>query len=483
MHEPDIAPLARRLAEENNVDWRRLQGSGEGGRVVERDVLGYLARVMAGEEAVDPTPEPVPDGMAAWPAGDVAGPGARGDREPETDSPPTLDDELFLFDDPVPAPPPPAAKAEAERAAEAPPAAEAAAVVDDEPVTVVDGDESEGDLLLVGDEAPPAAGPIAARGWDDDVRLDELPDMTDPVRDGLSDAEASADRGTTPGGLETFDLPELFASDEYDAAAAAVDDGLFLEDAADASGGSASQSPDLVPDLDAEDALPASEPAPVFDEPVDEPASAPDTVAHDAPGPAEAPTPPPLYAVSAEAVAMVEDAPAPAEPVPPVAAAEAWVRHGPVWRRRVDDRLLRRTVSEVAAALDAPPATVLALLVGRAARRAGATAGPVDVWRWRRGGAERIAVDVEGPLRDAVHRLETAAARPGGAAASMVVADLSELDLDEAVLHLEVPVLALGRAIGDGAWISLSGDRVEDATVGALAQVAELIASPVRLLV
>jgi resuscitation-promoting factor RpfA len=68
VHEPDIAPLARRLAEENNVDWRRLSGTGEGGRVVERDVLGYLARVMAGDEAVDPTPEPVPEGMAAWPA-------------------------------------------------------------------------------------------------------------------------------------------------------------------------------------------------------------------------------------------------------------------------------------------------------------------------------------------------------------------------------------------------------------------------------
>ena len=338
----------------------------------------------------------------------------------------------------------------------------------------------------MGDDAPPAAGPIAARGWDDDVHLDELPDMTDPGRDGPTDAEASADRGTTPGGRETFDLPELFAADEDVAAATAadaVDDGLFVEDAADASGGSASRSPSLVPDLDAEDALLASDPGPVFDEPVDEPASAPDTVAHDAPGPAEAPTPPPLSAVSAETVAMAEDAPAPAEPVPTAAAGEAWVRHGPVWRRRVDDRLLRRTVSEVAAALDAPPATVLALLVGRAARRAGATAGPVDVWRWRRGGAERIAVDVEGPLRDAVHRLETAAARPDGAAASMVVADLSELDLDEAVLHLEVPVLALGRATGDGAWISLSGDRVEDATVGALAQVAELIASPVRLLV
>ena len=80
--DPDIAPLARRLAEENNVDWRRLQGSGSDGRIVERDVLDFLARVMAGDEAVDPTPEPLPDGMEAWPeesdADDGAYAGARG---------------------------------------------------------------------------------------------------------------------------------------------------------------------------------------------------------------------------------------------------------------------------------------------------------------------------------------------------------------------------------------------------------------------
>ena len=67
MSEPDITALARRLAEQNNVDWRALSGSGDGGRIVERDVLDYLARVMAGEEALDPTPEPLPDGMETWP--------------------------------------------------------------------------------------------------------------------------------------------------------------------------------------------------------------------------------------------------------------------------------------------------------------------------------------------------------------------------------------------------------------------------------
>ena len=71
--EPDIAPLAKRLAEENNVNWQHLQGSGANGRIVERDVLEYLARVMSGEEDLNPTPEPVPEGMQAWPEQDVQG--------------------------------------------------------------------------------------------------------------------------------------------------------------------------------------------------------------------------------------------------------------------------------------------------------------------------------------------------------------------------------------------------------------------------
>jgi pyruvate/2-oxoglutarate dehydrogenase complex dihydrolipoamide acyltransferase (E2) component len=65
--EPEIARLARNLAEQNNVDWRRLSGTGPGGLILERDVLDFLARVMAGEEALDPTPEPLPDGMDEWP--------------------------------------------------------------------------------------------------------------------------------------------------------------------------------------------------------------------------------------------------------------------------------------------------------------------------------------------------------------------------------------------------------------------------------
>ncbi|MDX2005053.1 MAG: E3 binding domain-containing protein [Meiothermus sp.] len=66
MNEPKITPLARRLAEENSIDWRQLQGTGPEGTVVERDILGFLAKVMAGEVTLPPAPEEVPQ----------AGPGA-----------------------------------------------------------------------------------------------------------------------------------------------------------------------------------------------------------------------------------------------------------------------------------------------------------------------------------------------------------------------------------------------------------------------
>jgi hypothetical protein len=100
--EPDIAPLAKRLAEENNVDWRYLHGTGASGRIVERDILEYLARVMAGEEDLNPTPEPVPEGMEAWPEQDVVGffsPEAASQALDDTPVNTTLDDDLLAVDD------------------------------------------------------------------------------------------------------------------------------------------------------------------------------------------------------------------------------------------------------------------------------------------------------------------------------------------------------------------------------------------------
>lgn len=55
-----IAPLAKILAEANGIEWRNLHGSGEGGLIVEGDILGYLSRIMSGEEEPPATPVDAP---------------------------------------------------------------------------------------------------------------------------------------------------------------------------------------------------------------------------------------------------------------------------------------------------------------------------------------------------------------------------------------------------------------------------------------
>ena len=474
MHEPDISPLARRLAEENNVDWRRLAGTGEQGRVVERDVLGYLARVMAGEEAVDPTPEPVPDGMEAWPADDVGRYAASDADDEEPTSPPTLDDDLFLFEDPVP---PGAGEADdalfvaadGDASPDEAVAQEATDVEDDGHVIEApaggEGDgEGEDGVWLVGDDAvAEEAGPtvppepaVTARdeavhlGAPDDggeMRLDELPDLT-----GDDDADAGAgedERARLPGGRDALELPDLFAGEGGgQEAEVAAHDGLALEADADADAWDAGVETDAAPASTAE--------------------AGPSLDTGDDAGPA-------VGARTDESVA------APAATAP-AALGVALVRHGQLWRRRIDDRTLRQVASDAAAALDVSPATVVVLLMARAARRAGVADGSVDAWRWRREGADRLAIDPQATVHEAVRRIETRADGAEAPPATLVVTDLAGLDVDEAVLHLEAPVLALGRSSADGAWLSLSGDDLDGDAASGLARIAEFLASPVRLL-
>lgn len=134
MSEVKITPLARRLAEENGIDWRQIQGTGPDGTVVERDILAFLARVMAGEVNLPPAPEEmapppgaIPDMAQAQAAlqkegvqlGDlVPPPPASQAPAPQPSSPlsaaPTMDDIEFDLDldlDTPTAPVPPAAAA------------------------------------------------------------------------------------------------------------------------------------------------------------------------------------------------------------------------------------------------------------------------------------------------------------------------------------------------------------------------------------
>jgi 2-oxoglutarate dehydrogenase E2 component (dihydrolipoamide succinyltransferase) len=52
-----LSPLVRRLAEENQVDLSRVQGTGTGGRITKKDIQSYIE---AGGERPAPAPEPLP---------------------------------------------------------------------------------------------------------------------------------------------------------------------------------------------------------------------------------------------------------------------------------------------------------------------------------------------------------------------------------------------------------------------------------------
>ncbi len=43
-HKSGIAPLAKRIAEENQLDWTTIKGTGENGLIIEKDILMALAK-------------------------------------------------------------------------------------------------------------------------------------------------------------------------------------------------------------------------------------------------------------------------------------------------------------------------------------------------------------------------------------------------------------------------------------------------------
>ncbi|MEM1990623.1 MAG: dihydrolipoamide acetyltransferase family protein [Candidatus Bathyarchaeia archaeon] len=53
------SPLAKKIAKEKGVDLTQIVGTGPGGRITEKDVLDYLAKIEASKAAVLPSPAPV----------------------------------------------------------------------------------------------------------------------------------------------------------------------------------------------------------------------------------------------------------------------------------------------------------------------------------------------------------------------------------------------------------------------------------------
>lgn len=439
--DPDIAPLARRLAEENNVDWRRLQGSGSDGRIVERDVLDYLARVMAGDEAVDPTPEPLPDGMEAWPEeSDDAYASA-----PRVGS----DDDLLLAGDDL----------------------------------VAGDEEDQDDLLLAGsepatpeprDEAPDLFGDAESA----DVERAAAPDLFLDEGDDRSDTPAASGRAD-------FDFGGFPGAGEDDASAAPRGGALGDADAL------------TFGDADAASA-PAGEAArPTSREPAPEPARAPE-----AGTPTSYDERSGLGDAAAGGAAATHE-PAPPHPdVAPAVAAETHVEAGretqglplarsrTVLRRHLDvgsALAVRRSVALEAGRDDVP----VAALVLAAARRA---ADRLDVLRPGvavpgPGGRMSVVVPAGEGLSAIAAAMDAAAGEAGqDEDADLWVVDLSGVGIDEAVLDVGAPQLVLGRLLSDAddgsvrATMSLVADVPVERGAAFLARVADLLEDPLRLL-
>ncbi len=64
-----VSPLARRMAQEHNIDLNQIQGTGEGGRVRKEDILAHLAAISAGNGYAASSPvtfaAPAPTSAAA----------------------------------------------------------------------------------------------------------------------------------------------------------------------------------------------------------------------------------------------------------------------------------------------------------------------------------------------------------------------------------------------------------------------------------
>jgi hypothetical protein len=518
----DIAPLARRLAEENNVDWRRLRGSGERGRVVERDVLEYLARVMAGEEDVDPTPEPLPDGMAAWPDADVRAyhQERRDDTDLESGGPATVDDEIFLLEPDVgddllmddfddvgdvdEARVDDVAHDAGQRAADVPFASEgeerygdrgfddgdlsaAGAQGDDDDLLVAGDDEAEEAVAAAPADSPhehEAHAPMAHHAADDHA----------PVDDALTQAAApSAPLEPEASG----ELPDLF--DDRPAATwqetpvfddpGALDHPPSPGPALVGPGEPAPHRPTFGGALErAEVAAVATHAVATAPSATAPSATAPDSARDPVASPREALDPVPAWVP-----------PAPASEGPRAGASAATlagsalplVRHGAIWRRQVDLGDLVAAQADVGRDLGLVDPVPLIAFLARAAAKALQEGSEIGVVHIDEYAVHTSTVDaLAGPfaqLVTALTRRPSDAATSDGDGIGLFVADLSDVEVDEAVLHLDAPVLALGRVLIDSstggrrATLSLSGDAVGRDAARVLARVADLLETPIRI--
>lgn len=598
MSDIDISPLAKRLADENNVDWRTLRGTGDDGRVVERDVLDYLARVMAGDEDLDPTPEPLPAGMESWSdqetfsGGDSSWGSNAGDGGSVSDGADTLwaDPEDELLDQDVPAETPEAAGGDgidrSDSGIEADtgwytetggmgnqPGDTESDLAKAEPAFDLDsetGSDSETDIdedIFVFDDEPTgrstqAEGADDAGSWADDVagfgeRTGESEGSDFAGDDFFSlDSEEPSEPRTGDGREFSWDEPEQaepeptgfestgFESRESTPTEPTPTETDFAEPEPDVTPWEEQRAygdtyGTTEPGTPWEAAAPGGEEAPdeVQDEVQDEvrPAQEVDSDAFGADAPWDgagagygasftSPSEPADFAgplpegVSleetetrvADSAAAAADAPQPADRAPavtlppaqtqppataPVTRMRGFSGSGIVLRRDVDLSALRQAQQAVSQELGLAEVMAPASFLLRAAARAGrpwplttADAAPSLAMLTDDGVAvTHLPRASDMPFRELVVACSAAAGDEDAEASALVVADLSVLGIDEAVLDLGRPVLSLGRILPQEAGdryrgtLALSGPVAPDAGSRFLARVVELLAAPVRL--
>ncbi|GHF41194.1 hypothetical protein HNQ07_001506 [Deinococcus metalli] len=507
-----IAPLAKILAEANGIDWQQLKGTGDGGMIVEQDILNYLSRIMSGEEEPPATPVdlPPPDwngdvnsmpDLSGVSADQMARAGVEADltallgKAPVTPpspevpatAPAALDDDLeFELDDaepsaPVPAPPAvpatpslggwewsaatPAAPA-AVPTVEVPavqvpdvaaPAVSAPAFHFDAPVASVPAPAVPAPAVAAPvPAAPVAAEPaLAAPSVGLGGLLSRLYQQPTPAAPAPAPAPVPV---ASPAVSPPMDTTEDHSGPELDTGVPAP-----MPAAAEPAPAHHVPAPDILP------AVAADEPALVAAPHIEAPAPEPEPVA-------AAPDPEPQPEVAAPDVVPTLDAAPVAVPAAPEHAA-AQPTGNAVWfgtylRRDSDVGALSDLHGQLVAALGRE--LPLGLLVARAAQRHAADLGLTTVALHGQDGARSVAGDT---LRAAAD----AAAYAYEGTPDLLIVDAGAHDLDD--LHFpQTTTLSLGRVQDGRAALSLNGDV--DAARGAafLTAVAQTLGQPVLLL-
>lgn len=468
MSEVKITPLARRLAEENAIDWRQIKGTGPDGTVVERDILTFLAKVMAGEVNLPPAPEETAPHTGAIPnmaqaqaalqkegvqLGDlVPPPPAATPLAPSpapTSSPlsaaPTMDDIEFDLDLDLDAPAPPVPPA-AEAFEEAPPLAPEPPLVPnfDEPEPLV---ATEPLPTLQWEEPKPTPSPVAP-----------LPEVN-PELAGLPPLPTETDLPPPSGAPKLiWETQEVVIAPEAPSPLQA--------------GMSFSNTPE-----------PAVTPAPAYPPPVQTPSVASvEQGIPQMPSPELAPSPsikPPTVPQPAPAAPPIAPAPAGVAaipstetvPLPKMLRVQAWqrlVEIGPAqsaaqtlseaWRMEVGvDALLYRAADKALADTQTPMRPTKGSLEGDTLKS--------------------LRVAPAQSLRGALDSLRMASDPAEG----LVVLSLVDSAFDQ-VIFPGLSTLALGRASGGHALLTLSGDLGTELAGKLLERVAYYLERPILLL-